>query len=225
MLRLQIATAILLACTAPAAWAQADAPDHVWPDSLNTARDASYLTDVEREVIHELNKVRSNPPAYARRLKAERSSYDGKLIRRPGAVDILTTEGVRALDECIAALERAQPLPLLHPSECLSQASRLLARDQSSSGKTGHSGSDGSTMTSRIEKYCGKRHTATAENISYGYSQAQAIVYQLLIDDAVASRGHRKNIMNDAYNSCGCATASHSRYGWLCVMDFGFLKI
>jgi uncharacterized protein YkwD len=222
-MRLQIVTLILLACAAPAAWAQADAPDYVWADSLNTARHASYLNEVEREVIFEMNKVRSNPQAYARGMKAERSFYDGKLIRRPGvAVDILTNEGVSALNECIAALEKAQPLPLLHPSECLSQASKMLARDQQASGKTGHNGSNGSTMSSRIEKHCGKRHSATAENISYGYSQAQAIVYQLLIDDGVSSRGHRTNIMNGTYNACGCATATHSRYEWLCVMDFGF---
>jgi hypothetical protein len=40
--------------------------DKPWPQELNTASDAAYLSDLERDVIFELNKVRSDPPRYAK---------------------------------------------------------------------------------------------------------------------------------------------------------------
>jgi len=58
------------------------------------------------------------------------------------------------------------------------------------------------------------------ENISYGHRDARAIVTQLIIDDGVKDRGHRKNIFDSAYRVVGIATGRHTKYGAMCVMDF-----
>ena len=42
----------------------------------------------------------------------------------------------------------------------------------------------------------------------------------LLIDDGVATRGHRLNCMNPNFNEVGAALAPHGSYQWVCVIDF-----
>jgi uncharacterized protein YkwD len=176
---------------------------------------------MEKEVLHELNKVRTNPRAYALYLKEERQYYSGLDINKPGEITLRTQEGLAALDECIAALNKARPASPLYPHEGLSKAAKWLAADQGKTGHTGHTGSDGSTLTQRVVRYCPENYAGIGENISYGSSEARQIVIQLLIDDGVPSRGHRTNIMDDAFDCCGIAINTHPMYEYLCVMDFG----
>ena len=61
----------------------------------------------------------------------------------------------------------------------------------------------------------------TGENISYGDDNARNIVIQLLVDDGVPSRGHRKNILNFKFDEVGVSVGKHSGYGSMCVIDFG----
>ena len=68
-------------------------------------------------------------------------------------------------------------------------------KDTGSKGVTGHNGTDGSTPFTRMKKYGSYGGTA-GENISYGKTDANAIILQLYIDDGVPSRGHRTNLSN-----------------------------
>ena len=43
---------------------------------------------------------------------------------------------------------------------------------------------------------------------------------QLLVDDGVPSRGHRKNIFNSEFNYVGIAVAGHPQYGKCCILDY-----
>jgi hypothetical protein len=183
---------------------------------------ADYMTQTEREVVREINLLRSDPPGYAHeRIEPLRIDYHGKLLFHPerNPIPIETSEGVAALDECIRVLENTKPLPLLTPSEGLALSSRDLAQDQGSTKNTGHTGNDGSTMSSRIERY-GEWDTAISENISYGFNKAQYIIAALLIDDGVQSRGHRVTLLNNLLNFVGVSVGPHRRYQSMCVMDF-----
>ncbi|MDR1416981.1 MAG: CAP domain-containing protein [Prevotellaceae bacterium] len=205
--------------------------DIAWPDSLNTTKDVAYLTDDEKGVIYEMNKVRTNPKLYAEYIKREKTFYNGNRIERSGEIPILTQEGVAAVDECIAALQKAQPTGIIRPNRNLGKAAQLLAKYQSKTGKTGHTGNNGSTISDRIRHYCTEMNdnfdygygVAFGENISYGSSKSQDIVIQLLIDDGVPSRGHRVNIMRPDFNTAGVAIDTHPRYRHLCVIDYAFL--
>jgi hypothetical protein len=43
---------------------------------------------------------------------------------------------------------------------------------------------------------------------------------QLVIDDGIKDRGHRKNVFNEKFDQVGIAFGSHSKFGYMCVMDY-----
>lgn len=187
---------------------------------LNTASEASYLSSFEKEIILEINKLRTNPERYAEDYIAPLSKrYKGRLLYYPGDQPLLTKEGAKALYECVRDLKHQQPLSLVYPSDGLTLAARDHANDQSETGRTGHQGSDRSNMRDRIERY-GKWERRIAENIAYGGKTARQIIIYLLIDDGVRDRGHRKNFLNPEFKMVGVATDSHPEYGLISVMDF-----
>ena len=51
-----------------------------------------------------------------------------------------------------------------------------------------------------------------------------SIVITLLIDDGIKGLGHRKNILNESYNSVGVAIRPHKSYRVNCVIDFGSMN-
>ena len=186
---------------------------------LNTAAHANYLNQFEKQVILELNKVRLNPAKYAEDYLAKLlNAYDGKLLTFDDAIPIRTQEGKRALLECIRELKKTQALPILSPSPGLSQAAKLLVVDQQKSGKVGHIGEKGSNPQSRVEQF-GNWTDGLAENITYGSNSPQQVVINLLIDDGVPNRGHRKNILNKTFKTIGVAAGSHPKYKKMCVME------
>lgn len=86
-------------------------------------------------------------------------------------------------------------------------------------GVTGHDGTDGSSMTDRIERY-GEWGGHVGENISFGSKSGKAAILQLIVDDGVRNRGHRANCFNADYKLVGIASGTHTEYGSVCVMDF-----
>ena len=179
----------------------------------------NYLSRVEKDVILEMNKVRTDPQKYAQLyLQPELQYYDGKTYRKPGQIAMITSEGKEAVEECIAALSKMAKGSALSPELGLSRAAKDHADDQGRTGQTGHTGSDGSDFISRIQRY-GGGYLSVGENIAYGDDVARDIVIRLLIDDGLPSRGHRTNIMNPQYTKTGIAVGSHPRYGSMCVID------
>ena len=183
---------------------------------LDTARNVDYLSTIEKDVILEMNKARSNPALYAELYITPRTKkFDGKIYND----SIVTNEGITVVNECISYMKKAKALPVLNPEKGLSLAAQQHSSTQGETNQTGHTGVDGSTPFTRIEK-CGTYKTA-GENISYGAMSGRDIVVQLLIDDGVSSRGHRKNIMNKDFSSTGVGyTKKHKAYGSVCVITY-----
>ncbi|WP_372950314.1 CAP domain-containing protein [Mariniphaga sp.] len=218
---------LLILTFALTGWISANDNGAGWNNAaLNTASEAIYLSPLEKEIVLEINKLRSDPVRYATTYIAPLAKkYNRRLLYYPGDLPLLTREGVNALYECVRDLKKQQPLPIIYPSEGLTLAARDHVSDQSKTGRTGHQGSDRSTMRDRVERY-GKWEKRIAENIAYGGKTAQQIVIYLLIDDGVRDRGHRKNFLNPDFNVVGVATGNHPQYNLMSVMDFagGFKK-
>jgi uncharacterized protein YkwD len=81
-------------------------------------------------------------------------------------------------------------------------------------------------MQERIERHGTVLQGVIGENIAYGPSDPRRLVMQLIIDDGVPDRGHRKNLYNSKFNSAGVACGPHPDFGTMCVINFakGFLE-
>lgn len=172
-----------------------------------------------RQVLAEINLARTKPATYAGFIRDYRKQFRGKLYIQDRTSRIQTSEGVLAVDEAIAYLSRQRFLPPLAWSDGLAAAAAELAEEQGESGGTGHAGRQGQGMQERVERH-GTWERQIAENIGYGPSDARSMVMQLIIDDGVRDRGHRKNIFTAGFGVAGAACGPHPRFGTMCVIDF-----
>jgi len=192
-----------------------------WDPGLDTARGVDYLTPVEKDVILEMNKARSNPAGYAEQyLKPRLQYFSGSRYGAPG-LSFMTEEGKKAVEECISNLSNRGAVSVLTPERGIALAAKDQAADQSKAAAISHYGSDGSSPFDRMKRYgtFGSGYN-WGENIDFGMTSGQEIVIALLIDDGVKDRGHRENILSREFSQTGVGYGTHPRYGSLCVIDF-----
>jgi len=97
-------------------------------------------------------------------------------------------------------------------NDYLSLAAEDHCKQMGPGGLTGHDGTDGSKPWDRMERY-GDWGGTVGENIAYGDSNGKDYMVQLYIDDGVANRGHRVNILKPEFKLTGMAVCSHRDYG------------
>ncbi|MDX2432572.1 MAG: CAP domain-containing protein [Bacteroides sp.] len=172
-------------------------------DELFTSRDIPYMNEEEQKVILFMNMARHDGPLFADTFvklyveeeKIAKNSYLKSLYRD---------------------LKKVAGLTPLIPEEDLTSVAQGHATKSGKSGHVGHK-----NMDKRFAPLEGNPYLGWAENCSYGYQEALSIVVTLLIDDGIKGLGHRKNILNESYNSVGVAIRPHKSYRVNCVMDFG----
>lgn len=180
-----------------------------WPD-----------VGVERAVLSELNRARTGPGAFARSLRDQRGWYRGNLLVRPGAdAAFLTQEGVAPVDEAIAFVDGEAAEVPLSPAPVLAAAAADHQLDQHQSGLTGHAGRDGSTPGDRVRRRGGDIYVG--EVIAYGATDPADIVRQLIVDDGVADRGHRRLLFDPSLRYAGVSCGAHPVYRYMCVVTLG----
>eukprot|EP00993_Chasmostoma_nieuportense_P001129 NODE_2036_length_1297_cov_33.790598_g1937_i0.p1 GENE.NODE_2036_length_1297_cov_33.790598_g1937_i0~~NODE_2036_length_1297_cov_33.790598_g1937_i0.p1 ORF type:complete len:395 (+),score=71.74 NODE_2036_length_1297_cov_33.790598_g1937_i0:41-1225(+) len=173
-----------------------------------------------QQIFSELNLVRTDPRTWGTTIAQMAPHFRHKTYQPPGQqVGLITTEGAAAVNEAARLLQQLPALPALELCPALSHAAAAHCADQSYSGATGHTGSDGTTPAQRMARV-GTVQGAWAENIAYGCRNAETIVSHLLIDDGLKSRAHRNNILHPAMKKVGVAFGPHSAYGTVCVQCF-----
>ena len=188
---------------------------------------AFAATELERVILQELNVARTQPNAYIRYLEHYRSLFKDKTYTQPGTnLLIRTEEGTAAIDEALAFLHRQRPLSPLRWDEGLARSGAELVRAQAKNQETGH-GSGRLAMARRIQRH-GRWTVAIGEAISYGpyvADRGRDVIAQLLVDDGVPGRGHRKTLYDQDYRLAGVSCAPHPTFGTTCVIDFAGGKV
>jgi uncharacterized protein YkwD len=189
------------------------------PTSPSPASPALDYRRLEQEVFAELNAARTNPQAYAANVSALLRYFDGTVLQMPGAPRVRTTEGPAAVREAVDALARQTKVQRLSLTAGLSSAARDLIADQTRTGSVGHESSDGASPGTRISRY-GTWQKTYSENIAYGtFARGRDVVVNLIVDDNVPNRGHRRNIFDPNVSVVGVACGYHPRFGSSCVID------
>jgi uncharacterized protein YkwD len=219
-------------------------------DSLNTAKNCLYMTDMERDMIYELNRLRSNPRSYLPYLepllktargilknfgKGTRSyslTYTTNTKNGKETKKIDTTwhyrneEEVKALTTLIADLRKIKKLSVLRPDSGIYNAAQKHAKDQDAhEWQLMHTGSDGSSPWERITQFSPSMSFGNENIAGRGGMEvtARAFIIQLLIDSGIPGYGHRYNILDPQWTHAGCVVTSFKRMDW-CIQNFGTKK-
>ena len=168
----------------------------------NTVKDASYLTDQEKEIIVFMNLARLDGELFVETYLKFYMELTGKD----------KTKNVKSLIRDLENLEKLEPIT---PQKDLFNIAKDHAKSMGRSGKTGHD-----KFNDRYDPAL-KTYNMVGENCYYGKGDALDIVITLLIDENVPNLGHRKNILNPGFNCVGVSVQPHKEYGENCVMSFG----
>ena len=219
-------------------------------DSLNTAKYCQYMTAIEREMIYEINRVRSSPKSYIQYLqpmltyakdkletfgKGDKnysltftsSTKNGKEIKTVDTTwHYMNVEEVKALTTLIDDLKKLKPLSVLKPDSGIYNAAKKHANDQNDhEWKLMHTGSDGSDPWDRIISFSPSMSFGN-ENIAGNSKKiitARDIVIQLLIDDGIPGYGHRYNLLNPSWTHVACKEELFMDMHWW-IQNFGIKK-
>ncbi|MCW4460784.1 hypothetical protein OK349_03625 [Sphingomonas sp. BT-65] len=103
------------------------------------------------------------------------------------------------------------------PLRC-SLAPRDHVEEQGPRGVTGHPSANGDRVRQRLVRRGGGAYVA--EVITYGPPSAVEVVRQLIVDDNVPDRGHRRSVYAAQWAYAGAACGPHKRYKVMCVVTF-----
>ncbi|MBL0054885.1 MAG: hypothetical protein IPP31_01600 [Chitinophagaceae bacterium] len=167
----------------------------------NTAADAEYLNEEEKNVIYILNLARYDPKLFCNTVVKQYPEYNDN-------AELVHTTYYQSL---LATMRLMKPLRLLQPDmDCFTSA-ECHAYHMGLTGEEGHDRSDS----------CRGNLYYNAECCDYGHADPLDIVMSLLIDYAVPSLGHRKICFGN-YQRVGVSILPHKRWDVNAVLDFHY---
>jgi len=171
----------------------------------NTAKDATYLSAAEKQLIQLVNLARIDGKGFVERV--------AKPYVKKNELD--QDEYVESLYK---DLRGTSGLHLILPLDKLCQSASHHAYDMGHKGLFGHDSSDGTPHMARIHRY--HKREKMAESLCYGYNDPVDIVMQLLLDEAIELRTNRQHILGSTFHHIGVSIKAHKIYEFNCVLDF-----
>ncbi len=175
--------------TSSAAAAKVD----VSPQNINAVKhkveSTVFLRRPEKEMIHEINRLRSNPKAYISEVEA----YITKV--RNGEVFTMVDESkeIAVAQELIDELRQMEPLSILLPSRELYNVAAahgsFLVQQGQIDRVNPHKGRDGLGAYERIKTRT--NYSVGGENFVGGKTTVKESIMELLVDSGIGSKGNR----------------------------------
>jgi len=104
-----------------------------------------------------LNEIRRNPTKIVPHLENMLTRFNGNILERPSGINLRTQEGPNVVHETIDYLKQLKVDPAqpdLTWSDEIWKAARDHVKDHGPKSMIGHTGSDGSSVQQRIQRYC-----------------------------------------------------------------------
>lgn len=196
-----------------------------WTDAefrrANTAVNASYLSNEEKNIVMYMNLIRiDGEKFYYTFLEDYINNYNAKVRKYRNYNELRITRSNSYYTSLLKHLRGVKNLQLFYPDDKLTSLSRSHAQDLNRNNLDTHESSNGDKFSKRISRYFPNK--AMSENIDFGYSNSLDIVCHLLLDCGVPSLGHRFNLLDQKYklNTVGVNIQPHPSYTWCAVIDF-----
>jgi len=196
-----------------------------WTDAefrkANTAANASYLSNEEKNIVMYMNLVRiDGEKFYYTFLEDYINNYNAKVRQYRNYNELRITRNNSYYISLLKHLRGIKNLQMFYPDDKLTSLSRNHAQDLNQNNLETHESSNGDKFSKRLSKYFPNK--AMSENIDFGYSNSLDIVCHLLLDCGVPSLGHRFNLLDQKYklNTVGVSIQPHPSYTWCAVIDF-----
>jgi len=202
---------------------QADAQK--WTDAefrkANTAANASYLSNEEKNIVMYMNLIRiDGEKFYYTFLEDYINNYNAKVRKYSNYNELRITRNNSYYTSLLKHLRGIKNFRMFYPDDKLTSLSRSHAQDLNRNNLDTHESSNGDKFSKRLSRYFPNK--AMSENIDFGYSNSLDIVCHLLLDCGVPSLGHRFNLLDQKYklNTVGISIQPHPSYTWCAVIDF-----
>jgi len=196
-----------------------------WTDAefrkANTAANASYLSNEEKNIVMYINLIRiDGEKFYYTFLEDYINNYNAKVRKYRNYNELRITKNNSYYTSLLKHLRGVKNLQMFYPDDKLTSLSRNHAQDLNRNNLDTHESSNGDKFSKRLSRYFPNK--AMSENIDFGYSNSLDIVCHLLLDCGVPSLGHRFNLLDQKYklNTVGVSIQPHPSYTWCAVIDF-----
>lgn len=168
-----------------------------------SSEEYSFMTAEEKEMIIEINLMRTNPKAYIRYV-------DKYVLEMKEMMAGLDPDFDTAVNELKTLLRSMKPVSVLKPHRELYRVARKHGEDNKKHHQLEHQGTDGRQSFDRVKDANLKNSInnqgvySPNENLVGGEATVRNSVLALLIDSGVPSRGHRKALTEPAWDYVAC---------------------
>ena len=164
----------------------------------------------EKQLVKEINELRTNPKGYTKKIKKYISYFEGNLLNLPGSeASIETQEGPDAYTEAINYLSKQKGIEPLEPSKGLHRAAKDFVALVKNKGLEDLESID---LDKLIEKY-GKYSGNLSRALDFGGETAEQVLVNLIVSDGDPSREQRENLLNKELKKVGVAFGKHDEFG------------
>ncbi len=176
--------------------------------SLQTANqlvdEAAYMTAEEKEMVKEINLLRSDPKAYITHINA----YKGKVSRGELFIALEDAEEIEVANELIEVLKKTPPLSILKPDPKLYQVSveqgQFIKANGIQPGTNPHLGKNQQKHGARIKSIANM--SPGGENYIDANYDVRTSLIRLLVDGGIENRGHRLALLDPVWSHAAAHT-------------------